>query len=300
MRTSLLTLAALIFSGLMVAAPDESDSALQDLKDAASKNDAAQVKKLALQVFELTNTNTPAPAPETEIDKDRVNHAREVRTQAEFALYSTAVQSEPATELDLFATLEQLNPKSKYLDDSYVYYFQALTQTGAAAKIPGIAEKALKNLPSSPDLLGALADLAAQKNQNERAVSYAQRLIAALGKRDKSEIMPQADWQKKKTALLGHAHLISGVVYNTQTRYYYADKELRAALPLLKGDDAQTATALFYLGLANYQLGSTGMNKGQVLDAVKFSRQCAAIKGPLQDQAAHNAQAMKNYADGMR
>jgi hypothetical protein len=142
--------------------------------------------------------------------------------------------------------------------------------------------------------------LAAQKQQNDRAVSYAQRLIAALAKRSKSDVIPDAEWQKKKNGMLGSAHLASGVVYAAQTHYYRADQELRAALPLVKGDDTQTATALFYLGVADYQLGSTGLDKSKVLEAARFSQQCAAIKSQYQEQAAHNAQAMKAYATGMR
>jgi tetratricopeptide (TPR) repeat protein len=163
-----------------------------------------------------------------------------------------------------------------------------------------MAEKALKNLPNSPDVLAELLDLAAQKQQNEKAIVYAQKLIATLGKRTKSDIMPDADWARKKTAMLGRAHLVAGVILVAQTNYYRADQELRAALPLIKGDDTQTATALFSLGMANYQLGRVGLNKGQVLQGAKFSQQCAAIKSQYQDQAARNAVAMNKEASLMR
>jgi hypothetical protein len=42
------------------------------------------------------------------------------------------------------------------------------------------------------------------------------------------------------------------------------------------------------------------MKKAQVLEAVKFSQQAAAIKGPLAQQAWHNAQVMKDEAGRMR
>jgi hypothetical protein len=299
MRIFFLTLAALISTGLIVAAPDSLDDSLQNLRDAVAKKDAAQIKPLAVQTIEAANKITSGPAPETEIDKEQVNAARDAQSYAEYALYSTAIESEPDVKLDLFATLEQASPTSKYLNDGYVYYFQALTQAGDAAKIPAIAEKALKNLPSSPDVLAELLDLAAQKNQNDKALSYAQRLIGALGKRPKSEIMPDAEWLKKRNAMLGRAHMVAGVVLLGQTHNYRADQELRAALPLVRGDDLQTATVLFNLGLANYSLGSTGMNKAQVLEAARFSQQCAAIKSQYQEQAAHNATAMKNFAATM-
>jgi hypothetical protein len=287
-------------TGLIVAAPQNLDDSLQSLKDAVSKKDVAQIKTLAVQTLEAANKITSGPAPETEIDKEQVSEARDAQAYAEYALYSAAIESEPDVKLDLFATLEQESPTSKYLNDGYVYYFAALTQTGAADKIPAIAEKAIKNLPTSPAVLAELLDLATQKNQNDKAVSYAQRLISALAKRSKSEIMSDAEWQKKRNAMLGSAHLVVGVILAGQTHYYRADQELRAALPLVKGDEQQMATVLFNLGLANYSLGSTGMNKAQVLEAIRFSQQCAAIKSRYQEQAAHNVTAMKAYAANMR
>ena len=300
MRTLFLTFIAFISTGLVVSAQDSVDDSLQSLRDAVSRKDTAQIKTLAVTVFEAAKKTTSGPAAESEIDKDEATRAHEAADYAEYALYSTALESEPAVRADLFATLEQESPTSKYLNDGYAYYFGALIQTGAAAKVPAIAEKALKNLPNSPDVLAELLDLAAQKQQNEKAIVYAQKLIATLGKRTKSDIMPDADWARKKTAMLGRAHLVAGVILVAQTNYYRADQELRAALPLIKGDDTQTATALFSLGMANYQLGRVGLNKGQVLQGAKFSQQCAAIKSQYQEQAAHNAQAMKAYATGMR
>jgi len=300
MRTLFLTFIAFISTGLVVSAQDSVDDSLQSLRDAVSKKDTAQVKTLAVTVFDADKKITSGPAPESEIDKDQATRAHEAADYAAYALYSTALESEPAVRVDLFATLEQESPTSKYLNDGYAYYFGALIQTGAAAKVPAIAEKALKNLPNSPDVLAELLDLAAQKQQNEKAIVYAQKLIATLGKRTKSDIMPDADWAKKKAAMLGRAHLVAGVILVAQTNYYRADQELRAALPLIKGDDTQTATALFSLGMANYQLGRVGLNKGQVLQGAKFSQQCAAIKSQYQDQAARNAVAMNKEASLMR
>jgi hypothetical protein len=42
------------------------------------------------------------------------------------------------------------------------------------------------------------------------------------------------------------------------------------------------------------------MKKSQVLEAAKFSEQCAAIKGPLADQSWRNAHAMRTEAEKMR
>jgi len=79
-----------------------------------------------------------------------------------------------------------------------------------------------------------------------------------------------------------------------------ADKSLRAALPLIKGNDSMTGPALFFLGMANYNLGKMTMNKAKIVEAAKFSEQSAAIAGAYTDQARHNALVMKAEADKMR
>jgi hypothetical protein len=58
--------------------------------------------------------------------------------------------------------------------------------------------------------------------------------------------------------------------------------------------------ALFYLGMANYQLGKMTNSKAKVLEGAKFSEQSMAISSPYQDQARHNALVMKDEAAKMR
>jgi len=62
----------------------------------------------------------------------------------------------------------------------------------------------------------------------------------------------------------------------------------------------RTAAALFYLGLANYNLGKMTMNKAKVLEGAKFSDQCAAITGQYAEQAYKNSMVMKSEAGRMR
>jgi hypothetical protein len=58
--------------------------------------------------------------------------------------------------------------------------------------------------------------------------------------------------------------------------------------------------ALFFLGMANYQLGLMTANKALVLEGAKFSEQSATIASAYADQARHNALVMKNDAAKMR
>lgn len=305
MNLRVLGFAVLLIAGPVVALADDLEDSLQSLKEAEANKDVALVKKLAGETSALARKVISSPEPESAEEKEawsqRVTYARNVDLQTEYALYSLAVQAEPAVAIDLLSTLEQQNPKSKYLDESgYAHYFLALNQTGAAAKIPAVAEKAVANFPENEDLLLVLADAALNKKQSAQALTYAQRLVAVMNKLTKPEGISQADWARKRAAALGRGYWIAGLVQSERNQYYEADRNLRAALPFIKGNDAMTAAALFHLGVANYQLGVQTRNKARVLEGAKFSDQAAAIKGPFAQQAWRNAQLMRNEAQKMR
>jgi len=302
-KLAVLPLAIALLGGPAVAA-DDLETTFQSLKDAVGAKNAADVKKLALEThtlaYDVLCKPQPEAADEKEAWKSNNDYAKAADLYTEFALYSMAVQSPAATMIDLIATLEQQNPKSKYLAEAYGPYFLALNQTGAGAKIPGIAEKALPNQPENEDLLAYLADYAYSHKQSDRAQAYANRLIGVLNKHSKPEALSAADWERKKTAALARGYWISGVISGEKSQYAAADKSLRAALPLIKGNDALLGPALFYLGFANYNLGKMTLNKAKVLEGQKFSEQCAAIEGPFQQQAWKNSMIMKTEASNMR
>jgi tetratricopeptide (TPR) repeat protein len=260
---------------LLIAAPvtvlaDDLDDALQALKDAQPSKDVAKIKQLAAAAHQTAKKWETATAP-TDADKEsveaRARYAQEVDTYSEYALYALAVQTDSKTAADLTTTLEQQNPKSKYLE--------------------------------MPDLLGVLADNALSRKQTDRALSYANRIVASAGKKA-PEGITEAEWERTRTAALGRGYWIAGVIYGDQGKYKDADKDLRAALPLIKGNNAMLGPALFYLGVANYNLSNMTANKARMVEAAKFSQESAAIAGPYQDQAYKNSLAMKTAADKMR
>ena len=299
-----LCIAILLLAGPVVAGTDKLEDAFQLLKTAVENKDAAQVKTLVMDIYPLTCEVAMSAAPEDADEKEawttRVSNAKSIELYAEYALYRTAIQSPPAVTVDLISTLEQQNPKSKYLDGAYGSYLVALNKTGAVAKIPAIAEKAVENFPENEDLLLVLADNAVSRRQTDRALNYANRLTAALNKHPKPEGASAADWERKRCAALGHGYWIAGVIYGEKNQYTAADKNLRAALPFIQGNAAMLAPAFFYLGMANYQLGQMTVNRALVLEGAKFSEQSAAIASDYTDQARHNALVMKAQAAKMR
>jgi len=157
MKLSALGFGVLLLAGAIAATAQERDldATYQNLKQAVEKKDADAVKKLAAETHEAASADTS-------------DHAKEVDVYTEYALYATGVQAPPATTVDLLSTLEAQNPKSKYWDQGYARYFVALHQTGAGAKIPGIAEKALANVPDNTDVLRVLTEAAMAKNQTDK------------------------------------------------------------------------------------------------------------------------------------
>jgi len=304
MKLSVLSMMVLLVGAHGVGRAQDLQTSYQSLKDAEAKVDAAEVKRLAAETSALARKAAAEPAPEAADEKDawteRVKYAKDVDIQTEYALYEVAVKSQPATTVELLAALEAQNPKSKYLDTAYANYLYALSQSGGTAKIPAIAEKALNNFPENPDLLLVMVNYCYPAKQSDRAQNYANRLVAAISKRAKPEGVAEADWEKQKSSSLARGYWVSGVVAGEKSQYAAADKSLRAALPYIKGNDAMMAPALFYLGVANYNLGKMTMNKAKILEAVKFSDQCAAIPGALAEQAWKNSAIMKAEAGKMR
>jgi len=287
-----------------IAAADQLEDSLQALKDAQAKKDTASVKKLAAETIGMIQKELKEPAPTAADEKQnwnkRVEYIKSVQVQAEYVIYATALQSEPAALVDLMASLEQLSPKSKYLDMGYGAYCGALSETGAAAKVPAVAEKGLANFPENEDLLMILIDDEYGKKLQDRALAHANRLVAVLAKHPKPEEFPAADWEKKKNYLLGRGYWYAGIIYSAKSVFTSADKSLRAALPYIKEDNALLGPALYYLGFSNYKLGMMTNSKAKVLEGAKFAEQAANIDGPYQQQAFRDANLMKMDAAKMR
>lgn len=298
-------LSALGFAVLLIAAPlpavaQDMDTAFQNLKDAEAKKDFALVKKLAAETCALAREEASRPAPESAAEKEawtkRVAMAREVEVYTEYALYAAAVQAPPATTVDLLSALERQNPKSKYLADAYGRYFMALNQTGAAAKIPEIADKAIVHLPDNPDLLLVAAGTAFNRKQYARSGTFADRVLATLAKTKKPEGVPQADWDR----IRGQAAYFAGISHSENREWFQADTALRQALPLMKGNEQMLAAVLFHLGMCNYEIARRTLSKARMLEAARFSDQAAAIRSPFAEQAWRNGGVMRAEAAKMR
>ena len=134
-------------------------------------------------------------------------------------------------------------------------------------------------------------DYVEKKRDPDKVVAYSAKIVELMDTKPKPEGVGDADWAKKKQSLSGLAHFYSGSTLFNQKKYPAADKELRAAIPLVEGNDQLKAAVLFYAGLTNYSMKN-------IPDALKFNQQCAAIKSPFQAKAAENVRVMKQQGAG--
>jgi len=302
MKLSILGLALVLLTGPVVAS--DLEDAFQNLKRAETKKDPDLVKKAATELFASADQVICAPTPQGDAEKaewvKQVAYAKEIQVYSEYALYATAIQASPKMAVDLMAALEQENPKSRYLEEGYGLYLAKLHEAGADAQIRVVAERALQNFPNNEDVLLVLAENALAHNQSDRALTYAKHTLAVLNQHQKPDDVVAPDWERKRNATLGRAHWVAGVVQGEKGLYAEANRNLRAALPLISTNQAMLGPALFYLGIANYQLGVMTLNKAQVLEGAKYSEQAAVIPGPYTEQAWRNSLAIKAAGDKMR
>jgi hypothetical protein len=297
MKIRIASLALFVAAGLMcssVARADELDDAYQALKDAQTAKNADDVLKWAPEASKLARAITEA---------SRLEYAKQVDAFAEYSLSATLVaQTDAAKQAALGDALVELNPKSQYLPQCTGAYLAAVAKSGGADKQVAAARKIVAGSPNSEDALFALATGLMQK-QPGQAAQFASRLTTVLRTKAKPEGVSEADWDRRKTTLLGQGYYIAGAGSCAAQAWADCDRNLRAAIPFVGKDPTMGGTTYFYLGLANYNLGKAGniiIDRSKVMDGQKFSEQAAAMPGPMQSRAATNAAAMKQDLAGPR
>lgn len=286
---------------LIALDPEDVEFAHQTLKAAEAKKDAGAIKTWALRTSEIARkvAASPQPKEEGEVEdwKTRVAFAKQVDTYAEYALYAAALQStDLAKKADLAGALEQHNPKNQYLPQIREQIFLGYVQAKDMEKAVAMVERVPPEQQTSEVMLLAAADYYLYRKQPDKVLAFCSRVIELDKTRAKPEGMSDADFARQKAAALGRAHWMAGVTYMNEGKLGQADQSLRAALPLVRGDANLLSEALFHLGVANYRMGDAAKgDEGQsrIMDAFRFTKECAAMKGRFQAQAQKNLAAMQ-------
>ena len=297
MRLAVIGLLAL---GGLVWAADLKDT-YGSLKDAFEKKDYAQVKALAAETAkearDLAKEAQPSDAGQMDAWKGRQQFAKEAEEYAEYALAVSASQaSDPAITIELTEALIAQDPKSDQIDTAAPQYLAALGKQGAAKAAAG-ANKILAGRPENEYALDAVA-----RNWSSPgpALAAANKLVGVIGRKKKPESMSEADWQKTRNDMLGSAYVSAGVLQAGASRWADADRNLKAALPLVGGNSTMLSYAYYYLGVSNYQMGKLTADKSKMQTGIQYTEKAVSTGGPMQGQASNNAQIMKREMAGGR
>ena len=290
MKTSLLAFGTLSLCLVGWAAPNDLDDAYQQLKDAQSAKDADAVKKWAVETSKLAKAEAGGPKREEFSEEDwpkRVDYVKQVGTQSEYALSSTAAQPGLAPEkvVELMDALLTVNPKSSYIGAGAGAYLTALGKMGGADKQTEGAMKIVGGSPNEEDALIILSDNLMAKNRPDQAYTYASRLVTVMKSKAKPEGFSDEDWGRRKSYLLSHGYYDAGITGCMRQIWKDCDTNLRAAIPMVSGQPAMAGPTYFYLGVANYQISKITTDRTKLQEALKFTEQSAAIAGPMQTQA---------------
>ena len=151
-----------------------------------------------------------------------------------------------------------------------------------------MAEQGLVEDPDNEDFLMTVAnyDMSHEKNL-PKVLSYALRILDLMQKKPKPASLNAEEWEKKKAKFTGWANWMAGVIYGKQARYGLSDRYLRAGPPVYSWRTrGLLAAAYFYLGYDNYAMAGELGDKGRAIEAVKFSKLCAAMDGPFRSLAS--------------
>ena len=279
--------------------PDAVEVAYNNLKAAEGKNDPDAVIKWSAETSRLARKEVASP--KSGDGKEQIDYAKQVDTYTEYSIFATSLKTtDSAKVIALVESLEQRNPDSPYLSKAYGRYLNALRQAGQNDKAGAAAEKEAQRDPSNEDVLAFAADYDLRQKDMDKSLTYSTKLAGLMQSKAKPEEVSDADWQKKKTTLLGLAFWMEGVSYNGKNQFSDADKALREALPLVKGDNQLQPIVLFQLGVADFQLGKASKNRAMMQDALKFSQQSAAMKSPVQTDAQNNVKAISGALGARR
>ncbi|MGD0772482.1 MAG: tetratricopeptide repeat protein [Candidatus Solibacter sp.] len=268
------------------------ETAAAAVRAAGEKKDPDAVRKWAVQCSDLARKVAQAPKTEDEDNdafKQRVDYAKRMDAFTEYALFASVGQvPEAAKKGELLKTLEERDPESTYLSQGYGLYFLALVQSGDTPAAVAVAEKRIAQGQGNELMLATAGDFYLRQNREpQKVLDYSSKLLELVNTKPKPEGVSDADWQKSKDYFLASGQWMTGVVYCSQGKFGEADKVLRAALPLLEGNDADKAGALFNLGVANSRLK-------KLADAIKFFEQCVAIKSPYQATCTDHLKAIRS------
>lgn len=271
--------------------PDNIDIAEVNLQLAEKKGDAALAKKWSNEIQKIAEriVKLPLPADQegSKAAQERLDYARQLVMKSEYDQYVSALRTEaPAERIKALEAFLNKAPQTTYIDQIEVAEFLAYKEMGDLEKTLAAAEKILSHNEDREDALLFVVEVNfARKKDPKRTLALAAKFIERMTSAPVPEGVAEKDWTAAKTRNIARVHYIIGRIYFDAEQWPSADRALRSALPLIF-DDQLRAVVLYDLAWVNYRLQNA-------IDAVRFYSLCAAIKGPLQEQASKSVLSIK-------
>jgi tetratricopeptide (TPR) repeat protein len=238
---------------------------------AQETKNSSKVFNYAVQGGKAYNSTAKKSAESAGTSAEGTNSAKNAYEFLEAAAYNAIVgENDAKTRMAYIERFTPAFPNSRFADAIASFAMVSLSQLNDMPRLVAYGEKTLATDPNSlPTLLllaGAYAE-DAKAGSTAKAVTYAQKAIE-VAKPD----APDADASRKLSA--GMAYSTLGYAYMKQNKTTAAIPELRSAIPLLKGNDQQTAVALYRLGFAYAKLN-------RVTEARQVLQEAVKIPGPV-------------------
>jgi len=286
-------------NALLAVDPDDLDAAHDALRAAEATGATELIRIFAQRAWDTAAKAIQAKKPSDPDDvadwTKQIEFANQVLAYSEFVMATQAADEPDASKrTELIQALQTRNPQSRFLANTKKQTVIDLA-TLNPQKAVALAEQGLLSDPDNEDFLMTVADYNMSREKDlPKVLNYALRILDLIQKKPKPDSLTAVEWEKKKVKFLGWANWMAGVIYGKQSRYSQSDRYLRAALPYVLEDTRLLAAAYFYLGYDNYAMAGELGDKGRALEAVKFSKLCAAIDGPYRPLARQNLAALRS------
>jgi tetratricopeptide (TPR) repeat protein len=289
--------------GAKLLAHDESDieTVRRNLRAAEGKGDAAliakwteRIKQLeppegAVSVASTVRLRFVDDIPEGDLAAvDLSSVPAKHRDRVEAFLFNRALEEkDPVRKLQLLSLFEKQFPTSSHLGKVRYMFYVTHLQRQDHAKALAAAEAIMERDRSREDVVFYTAQhYFVTKRFPEKILSLSKLILELAATKTKPEEITEDVWEKQKSLMIYQAHWMMGSVQMQQERWGEAEKSLRAAMAAAPAGSDLMETFLLNLGWTNYKLRN-------VPEALKFYKQCAAMRGPNQASATQSITSLK-------
>lgn len=279
-----------IANALLSVDPNDLDAANDALRASEATGAKDLIRIFAQRAWDIASkvvqTKKPSDPDDAADWSQQLDFAHEVLTYSEFVMATqAAAEQDPARRAAFIEDLRSRNPQSKFLPNANKQTVIDLAKTDPE-KAAALAEQGLLKDPNNEDFLMVAADYKIGHEKDlPRVLNYSLRIMELMKSKPRPATLSAEAWEQKKAKFTAVAAWMAGVVYGKQAHYAESDRYLREALPYILDNSRLLAAAYYYLGYDNYAMATELSDLSRAIEAVKYSKLCAAMNGPFQPLA---------------